>query len=132
MTTRLQVIDRLIDACTETSRHPDGVRGVMWDEEVKGGSTAQWPIGPEFDPLSLVTVRGADVRIIAIMALRQREGAFRRLVTGIQAQGMTPVVVQPITHAMRDIIRHWGWTCTVIGKGYESEEQWRPKKMWKA
>ena len=67
----------------------------------------------------VITQAGKEVRIIAIYAREPGTGAFRRMIDGIKAAGLTPVVVCPFRN-MEDILRRWGWA-----PDFKNEE-WRP------
>lgn len=67
-----------------------------------------------------VSQTGNEVRIVAIFARNPGQGAFKRLITGIEAAGLTPVVVCPIFQ-MPKILKRWGWRETAF-------QEWRPPK----
>ena len=65
-----------------------------------------------------ISQSGNKVRIIAIYAREPGKGAFRRMIDGIKAAGLTPVVVCPFSH-MEEILTRWGWT-------NHGNEEWTP------
>lgn len=71
----------------------------------------------------VVTMRGMEVRIVAVWARHEGRGTFRRLVHNIQAAGLVPVVVAPFAQ-MESIMGKWGWQHSRIG----SDDEWRPVK----
>lgn len=73
----------------------------------------------------VVSLDGAEVRIIAIIATRRGDGAFKRMVTGIVAAGLCPVVIEPM-FGMPSILRRWGWSGKKVETPTGCEEQWRP------
>jgi hypothetical protein len=81
---------------------------------------APWLIAEDWHVHAL-TRAAQEVRIVALWAKHPRQGAFRRLVAGIRAAGLTPVVVEPFG-AMRPILQRWGWQPLEV----DCEEQWRP------
>ena len=85
--------------------------------------TCDWP-----DDI-VVSQNKKTVRIIAIRATTPGNGAFSRLITEIAKAGLKPVVVEPM-ELMTLILRRWGWSHRVVGKGMQHEDQWRPSKAW--
>lgn len=71
-----------------------------------------------------------EVRIVAVAASTPGRGAFRRLLQGIYAVRMRPVVVEPFNE-MTEILQRWGWVCQLSGFGLEREECWRPPEGWR-
>lgn len=92
-----------------------------------------WLLARDWRPDCVVTQDRdrREVRIIAIMAKDKGQGAFRRMVRGIMAEGFTPVVVEPMLD-MPAILAKWGWLRTDVGEGFHHEEQWRPHALWRA
>lgn len=133
---RSALLDRIADVIATGRAHPLGVAGIMIDAETAAGRTVV-PVGsvtPFAVPVedwvapTVIAVDGGEVRIIAILAKCQGNGAFRRLVESIQAAGLSPVVVEPVGLVMPAILKHWGWTGRTIGRGFERFEEWRPRQ----
>lgn len=78
-----------------------------------------------------VSTDGKIVRIIAIRARKENDGAFSRLVTGIIRAGLTPVVIEPML-SMPGIMARWKWERREFGEGFTREEQWWPTTEWMA
>lgn len=76
---------------------------------------------------AVVSRRGKEIRIVAIWAKFQGTGAFKRMIAGILSEGLRPIVVCPFDE-MTQIMRHWGWSCQIVGRGLQREERWMPKK----
>ena len=75
---------------------------------------------------SVVTRDDDRVRLVLLEALRQREGAFTKLVADIQACGLIPVVVEPHDRLARKL-EHWRWRHRRIGVGFTGENIWYPR-----
>lgn len=75
---------------------------------------------------SVVTQDGDRVRLVLLEALRQREGAFTRLVADILACELIPVVVEPHDRLARKLAA-WGWRHRRLGVGFTSENIWYPR-----
>ena len=80
----------------------------------------------DWEPDAVVSLDGKRVRIVLVSAREPGHGAFARLVRNITRAGFTPVVVSPIGTTMPAIMKHWGWTETVIGTGFDRSEEWTP------
>lgn len=108
---------------------------IMRANEVGAGNTVvvpgdvPWLSIADWHPTVVVSVKGRVVRLVAILASRPGNGAFRRTVAGIIAAGLTPAVIEP-THEMRATMKRWKWKCRRAGYGLETEEQWRPRKSF--
>lgn len=115
--------------------HPEGPRGRMRDLEMERGRTEVQPskllVFPytlqDFDEDTLLTREGNDIRIVIVNVRHPGKGAFGRLVRGISAAGLNPVVVAPVGPHMPAILAKWGWVQHIIGIGFERENLWRPK-----
>jgi hypothetical protein len=113
--------------------HPRGAGGVLEDEEVARGAVIL-PLGTttpirftEDDwKAGIISCKGSEIRIVAIMAKRQRDGAFTRLLASIAGAGLKPVVIAPMGPVMIALMHRWRWVKTVKGKGYHACEEWRP------
>lgn len=104
----------------------DPVRAMLKEEIARGYvpvpvGSVDWLPTADWHPRDVVSSDGVEVRIVAIAARNPGTGAFRRLIAGIEAAGMRPVVVCPLTD-MEEIMRHWGWATVRIG----GEVQCRP------
>ena len=60
-----------------------------------------------------------------ILARNPGHGAFRRLIAGITATKLTPLIIAP-TRELQATLRRWGWKHRNRGYGLELEEIWRP------
>lgn len=61
-----------------------------------------------FSPASFLARKGDVVHVPLIAAVTPRRGAFRKLVTDIQADGCDMAVIAPLG-AMMEILQHWGY-----------------------
>lgn len=84
--------------------------------------TPVWIIEADWQELPLISRIGGEVRIVLVLAAKRRCGAFRRLVDGIIAAGLRPVVVCPVLADMPRILAHWRWVCRSVG----FRDEWRP------
>jgi hypothetical protein len=90
--------------------------------------SVDWLPAEDWGKHDVVSTDGHEVRLVAISANRRHTGAFKRLLAGIEAAGMRPVVVCPLFE-MKLILRGWGWRCREIGVEFdEREDQWRPPR----
>lgn len=83
-----------------------------------------WLSADDWHESNVVSVDGAEVRLVAILA--KRPGSFKRLLATLASHGLRPVVVCPVGPIMPAILRHYCWEKREIGSGWEAEEQWRP------
>lgn len=117
-------LDVLLQKMVEPGYDP--VREMLAEEVAMGyrpvpvGSVAWLPLA-DWHPRDVVSTNSVEVRIVAILARRPGTGALRRLIAGIEREGLRPVVVCPLPD-MRRIMHRWGWSCVVIG----DETQCRP------
>lgn len=131
---RAYLVDRLADVIAGMGTHPRGIVGLIEDGERKLGATII-PLGasepfpfPADDWMDgVVSVLGGKARIVAIHAHEEGRGALRRLVNGIQAAGLVPVIVEPVGPTMPAILKRWGWKRHVRGSGWERVEEWSPR-----
>ena len=86
--------------------------GIILPGEVPWLPTEDWP-----DNVVISQCRD-EIRIIAIFAKEPGKGAFRRMIAGIKAAGLKPVVVCPFRD-MEDILVRWHWN-------YRGNEEWTP------
>lgn len=101
---------------------------IMLAEEERAGRT---PITPEslpkwvnisdWHPWPVLSIRDGELFIIAINAIRK--GSLTRLLEGARGAGLSPVICAPMGPIMPDLVRKWGWVCTVT----EDCEEWRPR-----
>lgn len=109
---------------------------IMRDDERARGNTiivpgeVEWLPAEDWDHTIVVSQDGREVRLIAILAKRPGNGAFRRLVESIRKDGLTPVIIAP-SPEMAATMRRWKWFRRYVGTGFEQEEQWRPRKEWR-
>lgn len=83
-----------------------------------------WLSADDWVESNVVSVDGAEVRLVAILA--KRPGSFRRLLGALASYGLRPVVVCPVGPIMPAIMKHLGWQMRTLGSGWDAEEQWRP------
>lgn len=86
--------------------------------------TAPWFSARDWRPTDVVSTDGKIVRIVAICARKPGSGAFRRMVNGIVAAGLEPVVIEPFP-VMEAILTRWGWAGKLVGSGIDRYEEWR-------
>lgn len=117
------VVQRLIEI---------GPIGVMCEDEIARGfspvalDSRPWFLSKHWHE-SVIIENGKEIRIIAIQVKYPKEGAFKKMIEGIKADGLAPVVVCPFSD-MLAIMKKWGWVKTVInGSFLDREEQWREK-----
>ena len=86
-----------------------------------------WLSLDDWDPSIIVSRRGREVRLVAILARVPGSGALTRTVAGIIAAGLVPVICEP-TVEMRATMKRWRWKRRLVGSTFEDrEEQWLPK-----
>lgn len=118
---------RLLDRMRTSPIHE-----IMRRDEIERGrlvirpGDAPWFSASEWEPTCVASMQGDDVRLIAILARRPGEGAFRRLIASIVAAGKRPVVVAPSVE-MRATLKRWGWRGRTVGRDIETEERWTPR-----
>lgn len=107
---------------------------VLRDHEIELGhwpvpvGSVPWLPAKDWHEHDCVAMDGDEVRLVAIAARRPHTGALGRLLAGIAAAGLRPVVVNPMDE-MEGILRAWGWRRVRVGHDYvTNEEQWRPAK----
>lgn len=94
-------------------------------EPVTPGSVP-WLSADDWPDDIVVSIKGRDVRVVAIKAKEPGKGAFTRLIARITCAGLTPHVVEPLFD-MPAILERWGWTHTVMGAGMDRQEIWTPR-----
>jgi len=123
-----QYLADLIDRMATTPIHK-----IMRDDERALGHTpvipgdVPWLSPADWPHHVVVSLAGSKVRIIAIVANEPGNGAFRRLIDGIAAANLTPVVIAP-SNEMRATLKRWGWRERSRGYGLSHEERWSPKR----
>lgn len=106
---------------------------IMREDERKAGhlvvlpGDVTWLPAEDWDPTIVVSVDGAVVRLVALLARRPGNGAFGRLIYSINDAGLTPCVIAP-TIEMRTTLKRWGWKGRHHGHGWNSEERWKPRR----
>lgn len=105
---------------------------VLRDHEIEQGywpvpvGSVPWLPAEDWNEHDVVAMHGDEVRIVAIAARKPYSGAFKRLLAGIAAAGLKPVVVMPLEE-MTEILTKWGWRGRHVGHDYATfETQWRP------
>ena len=67
------------------------------------------------------------IRLVLLDARLPGNGAFTRLISGIQAQGLTPVIVEPIG-SLAGWCKKKGWKKRIIKHGTENKQEvWYPR-----
>lgn len=91
-----------------------------------------WLPAEDWGPRDVVAVDGTEVRIVAITSNRPGTGALRRMLAGIEAAGLTPVIVCPFEQ-MTAILERWGWSKAEVGHDFDTRaDEWRPPAGWQA
>lgn len=129
---------QIMDAIEAVMRDGRPMQEIMRDAERKSGfrvvvpGEVLWLSADDWDATVTVSVddKHKTVRLVAILAKSPGKGAFRRTVRAIMDAGLTPCVVEP-THEMRATMQRWRWAPRRVGRGFDSEEQWRPRKGFK-
>ena len=104
-----------------------GPVAAMREDEILAGNTiicpgmVDWFSSLDWPEDVVVSQRLDVVRIIAIKATRPGSGAFSRMITGIAAARLMPVVVEPMFD-MPLILKQWGWSGRIFGTGVDKEE----------
>lgn len=111
---------------------PRPIHQQMWDAEIAAGRRVLLaglsPILPicDWEPTSVVSQESDEVRLILLHAKRIGGGAFKRALAAIREAGLRPVVVGPIGPIMPAMMKRWGWVETIIGEGWDAQDEWRP------
>lgn len=123
-----ELLDRVVAA--------GGIVAAMRESEEGAGNrvvlpdSVPWLPSKDWGNHPIISIRGRDVRIVAICALNPWTGAFSRLIDGIIEAGMTPVIVAPML-MMPEILERWGgWFAVEIGEGWSHETHMRPTGGW--
>lgn len=127
-----ELLRRALEAMLEASEHPRGMQGVLEDQETKKGATlvklgAKTPFHfSERDWVrGVISLKGREVRIVAIEAYEPGNGALKRLIASITSAGYQPVVVAAMLD-MPKILKHWGWEMTREPDEWGNVDTWRP------
>jgi hypothetical protein len=130
-------IDKAVEAFLRLVSGDDPA-AMLREAEVHKGYTlvpvgsVDWLPAEDWTATDVVSTDGHEVRLVAIKAKQPRNGAFTRLVAGIMAAKLTPVVICPMS-GMEMIMRYWGWRHREIGVDFDThEDQWRPPRHWQA
>jgi len=99
-------------------------------EIVHPGSVSWLPV-EDWTPSTIISTDGRRVRLVALLASDPGHGGLRRLVEGIIAAGLEPVVVEPFPQLVTTLER-WGWRSRRIGYGFDAHEIWYPRPRKKA
>lgn len=92
---------------------------------------APWFIKDDWIGDPVVSIKGDEVRIVAILAKTPGAGAFGRLIDGILAAGLKPIVVEPVFMTMPAIMERWGWRRRNIGQDFEPYRTfYEPTAQW--
>ena len=109
------------------------VADYMRDDERSAGNVVvlpgsePWLSLEDWDPSIVVSRRGKEIRLVALLARHPGQGALRRTVTGIIGAGLVPIIVEPSAE-MRATVKRWRWKRRLIGSSFEDrEEHWLPK-----
>lgn len=109
-----------------------GPAQVMRDEEIGAGykivmpGERPWLPSCDWPDNIVISTDERVVRIVAIYATHPGQGAFRRLIKGIQAAGLRPIVVEPMLD-MPAILQRWGWKFRRVGYGWNSHVIAKPR-----
>ena len=107
----------------------------MKNEEVRRGYTLVNPGDFKWLPKEewvcpIISRDGNLIRLVGLIAVKPKDGAFTRLVNGIIQDGFIPVVCTP-TVEMREILGRWNWKQQLhYVAGVGREEQWQPRQWF--
>jgi len=122
------LLDQLIGALSVSPKETLTRLEVKMGHEIVPVGSVPWLPEAEWDTGSLVFRDGDEIRLVAILANQKWTGAFRRLVAGIEAAGLRPVIISPLAD-MERIMDKWGWSCRRIGDDFATAmTEWRPVK----
>ena len=123
-----------LETLFERMERGESMSDIMKADERSAGYTVvvpgevQWLPADDWDPTIVVSIDGKRVRLVAILAKRPGNGAFRRLVAAIRAANLVPHVIAP-THEMRATLKRWGWRMRIRGARFDLEEIWHPRAV---
>jgi hypothetical protein len=75
--------------------------------------------------VAVISQDGKRIRLVLLDATHPGSGAFTRLVRGIWAAGLTPVLVEPSQSLIDWAVRH-GFRRRTVGKGHLKHHIWHP------
>jgi hypothetical protein len=86
-----------------------------------------WLSLEDWHPRTVVSIDGRHVRLVELWARQPGRGAFRRLIAGIFAHGLSPDVIDPTVELQATLTR-WGWERYEMGFGCDPDREdiWRP------
>lgn len=119
-----QFFDEILDLVRERFEGTP-MAGMTASEVARGyvpvpvGSVPWLPLD-DWHATDLVTLDGKEVRIVAIVANNPHTGAFKRLLAGIEAAGLSPVVIAALPE-LEAILRRWRWR-------KNARKEWRPDR----
>lgn len=126
-------VQTLIDAIEQMLNSGKSMDQILTDHETERGffvirpGEVDWLPLADWMSLTIVSLGGGVVRLVAIWAREPDNGAFRRLCMALKAKGLTPHVVAPMPE-MQAKLKRWGWRRHVKGSMLDREEWWTPKK----
>ena len=130
---RTVLASKVLDEIFAIQKHPRGALGHMEDCEteagyalVRLGAIVPFPVPANDWEAVCISLDGKDVRLVLLQAKHQRRGALRRLVGGIVAAGLSPVIIEPVGNDMPAIMRHWGWHTKRVGHEFDQYTECRP------
>jgi hypothetical protein len=131
-------VQRTIDRITLHLESGGDMAALMREDEQRRGhltvipGDVPWLRTEDWPADVVISLAGKRVRIVAIYAKNPGQGAFRQLIADIQAAGLTPCVLGPLTLVMQAIMRKWKWKRRDVGQDFETfEERWEPRKWRK-
>jgi hypothetical protein len=74
---------------------------------VRPGEAAWLPL-EDWHPFSIASTDGKRVRLVALQAQHEGEGALRRCIAAIRAARLQPVIVEPFDR-LEQSLKRWGW-----------------------
>jgi hypothetical protein len=126
-------LDTLVKVFQEAMTRPGGPGAMLCEGEIKRGARIV-PLGTK-KPFrfteddwrrGVISLKGDEVRIVAIEARNPGHGALKRLLRSITKAGLKPVIVAAMFD-MPAILRHWGWSVTSEpDDGFGRVDVWRP------
>jgi hypothetical protein len=88
---------------------------------------ATWLPRADWDDDCVVSLDGNCVRLVCLQARRPGHGAFHRLLDALAAEGLQPVVVEPLG-PLEATLQRWGWCSRTVGRGIYRQRHWtRPR-----
>lgn len=101
------------------------MRDIIVRSEIDAGNvevkSAEWLNADEWKDF-VITQSGRRIRLVLLYAKRPCTGAFTRLIAGIDAAGLTPVIVEPCQSLVDWCNRH-DYRCRKIGRGDRNHTQ---------